>query len=60
MNVDILLYDGFDELDGIAPYEVFDYALTYATEGVKGARVPTMTATATTTPRRRLRDASVT
>ena len=27
MNVDILLYDGFDELDAIGPYEVFDYAL---------------------------------
>jgi transcriptional regulator GlxA family with amidase domain len=33
MNVDILLYDGFDELDGIGPYEVFDYALGYAAEG---------------------------
>lgn len=33
MNVDILLYDGFDELDGIGPYEVFDYALDYAAEG---------------------------
>ncbi|WP_434521845.1 DJ-1/PfpI family protein [Halorubrum sp. AS12] len=33
MNVDILLYDGFDELDAIGPYEVFDYALGYATEG---------------------------
>jgi len=32
MNVDILLYDGFDELDGIGPYEVFDYALEYAAE----------------------------
>ena len=32
MNVDILLYDGFDELDGIVPYEVFDYALGYAAE----------------------------
>ena len=30
MNVDILLYDGFDELDGIGPYEVFDYAFDYA------------------------------
>lgn len=30
MDVDILLYDGFDELDGIGPYEVFDYALEYA------------------------------
>jgi len=28
----ILLYDGFDELDGIGPYEVFDYALGYAAE----------------------------
>ena len=33
MNVDVLLYDGFDELDGIGPYEVFDYALGYAGEG---------------------------
>jgi len=32
MNVDVLLYDGFDELDGIGPYEVFDYALDYAAE----------------------------
>ncbi|WP_050032387.1 DJ-1/PfpI family protein [Halorubrum halophilum] len=32
MDVDILLYDGFDELDGIGPYEVFDYALGYAAE----------------------------
>jgi len=32
MNVDILLYDGFDELDGIGPYEVFDYALGDAAE----------------------------
>ncbi|TKX75103.1 DJ-1/PfpI family protein [Halorubrum sp. GN11_10-6_MGM] len=32
MNVDVLLYDGFDELDGIGPYEVFDYALGYAAE----------------------------
>ncbi|MFC6753281.1 DJ-1/PfpI family protein, partial [Halorubrum tibetense] len=30
MNVDVLLYDGFDELDGIGPYEVFDYAFQYA------------------------------
>ena len=33
VNVDILLYDGFDELDGIGPYEVFDYALDDAAEG---------------------------
>mgnify|MGYP003836177079 CR=1 FL=1 len=33
MNVDVLLYDGFDELDGIGPYEVFDYALDYAAQG---------------------------
>ncbi|OYR81778.1 AraC family transcriptional regulator [Halorubrum sp. E3] len=32
MHIDILLYDGFDELDGIGPYEVFDYALGYAAE----------------------------
>ena len=30
MNVQILLYDGFDELDGIGPYEVFEYAGQYA------------------------------
>ncbi|WP_435075824.1 DJ-1/PfpI family protein [Halorubrum sp. HHNYT27] len=33
MNVDVLLYDGFDELDGIGPYEVFDYALGYVAAG---------------------------
>ena len=33
MEIDILLYDGFDELDGIGPYEVFDYALGYAGDG---------------------------
>ncbi|WP_418280854.1 DJ-1/PfpI family protein [Halorubrum sp. DTA98] len=33
MNVDVLLYDGFDELDGIGPYEVFDYAIGYAADG---------------------------
>ncbi|GAA0540143.1 DJ-1/PfpI family protein [Halorubrum ejinorense] len=33
MNVDVLVYDGFDELDGIGPYEVFDYALEYAADG---------------------------
>ncbi|MWV64124.1 DJ-1/PfpI family protein [Halorubrum sp. JWXQ-INN 858] len=32
MNVDVLLYDGFDELDGIGPYEVFDYAGGYLAE----------------------------
>ena len=32
MRIDILLYDGFDELDGIGPYEVFDYALGYAAD----------------------------
>lgn len=26
MNVDILLYDGFDELDAVAPFEVFENA----------------------------------
>lgn len=36
VNVDILLYDGFDELDGIGPYGVFDYALGYAAEGSDG------------------------
>ena len=40
MNVDILLYDGFDELDAIGPYEVFDYALGYAgPEGERAGRV---------------------
>ncbi|WP_123624472.1 DJ-1/PfpI family protein [Halorubrum sp. CSM-61] len=37
MNIDILLYDGFDELDGIGPYEVFDYALGYAAEAASDA-----------------------
>jgi transcriptional regulator GlxA family with amidase domain len=32
VNVDVLLYDGFDELDGIGPYEVFDYAFGFAAE----------------------------
>ena len=36
MNVDILLYNGFDELDAIGPAEVFDYALGYAAEGETG------------------------
>ncbi len=40
MNVDVLLYDGFDELDGIGPYEVFDYAFQYA---VREADAPTDT-----------------
>ena len=35
MDIDVLLYEGFDELDGIGPYEVFDYALDYA--GADGA-----------------------
>ncbi|QKG93668.1 DJ-1/PfpI family protein [Halorubrum salinarum] len=40
MNVDVLLYDGFDELDGIGPYEVFDYALGYAAaDGERAGRV---------------------
>ncbi|QAU14440.1 hypothetical protein EKH57_16385 [Halorubrum sp. BOL3-1] len=30
VDIDILLYDGVDELDTIAPYEVFDYTLSYA------------------------------
>ena len=30
MNVDVLVYDGFDELDGIGPYEVFDHAFEFA------------------------------
>ncbi|ELZ42820.1 ThiJ/PfpI domain protein [Halorubrum saccharovorum DSM 1137] len=38
MDVDVLLYDGFDELDGVGPYEVFDYALGFAaTEASEGA-----------------------
>ncbi|MFW5916899.1 MAG: DJ-1/PfpI family protein [Halorubrum sp.] len=36
MNIDILVYEGFDELDGIGPYEVFDYALEYAAESETG------------------------
>ncbi|MFD1569763.1 DJ-1/PfpI family protein [Halorubrum laminariae] len=34
MNVDVLVYDGFDELDGIAPYEVFDHAFAGALDDV--------------------------
>jgi len=37
MNVDVLLYDGFDELDAIGPYEVFEYALESAAEGSESA-----------------------
>lgn len=37
MNVDVLVYDGFDELDGIGPYEVFDYAHQYAAEDADSA-----------------------
>jgi len=39
MEIDILLYDGFDELDGIGPYEVFDYALDYAAADGRAGRV---------------------
>jgi transcriptional regulator GlxA family with amidase domain len=47
VNVDILLYDGFDELDGIGPYEVFDYALGYAAEeGADGSGAASDAATA--------------
>ena len=31
-TVHILLYDGFDELDAIGPYEVFDYAREYGAD----------------------------
>ena len=38
MDVDVLVYDGFDELDAIGPYEVFEYAMRYAAEaGQDGA-----------------------
>ncbi|MBP1921521.1 transcriptional regulator GlxA family with amidase domain [Halorubrum alkaliphilum] len=37
MNVDVLLYDGFDELDAIGPYEVFEYALEFAAEESAGS-----------------------
>lgn len=37
MNVDVLLYDGFDELDAIGPYEVFEYALGFAAEESEAA-----------------------
>lgn len=32
MRIDVLLYDGFDELDAIGPYEVFDYAGQYGAD----------------------------
>lgn len=35
MRVQVLLYDGFDELDGIGPYEVFDYAAEYTDGAVE-------------------------
>ncbi|WP_058367014.1 DJ-1/PfpI family protein [Haloparvum sedimenti] len=35
MRVQVLLYDGFDELDGIGPYEVFDYAGEYTDGAVE-------------------------
>jgi transcriptional regulator GlxA family with amidase domain len=44
MNVQILLYDGFDELDGIGPYEVFDYVGQYVDGDVSTAYV-TLTGT---------------
>lgn len=34
MDVGVLIYDGFDELDGIGPYEVFDYASRFAEEPI--------------------------
>ncbi|WP_435196027.1 DJ-1/PfpI family protein [Natronomonas sp. EA1] len=33
MNIEIALYDGFDELDAIAPYEVFANAVRFSEEG---------------------------
>jgi len=50
MEIDILLYDGFDELDGIGPYEVFDYALGYA-GGDTGGRGASVTSRSTTASR---------
>ncbi|WP_224449533.1 DJ-1/PfpI family protein [Haloprofundus salilacus] len=32
MRVDIVLYDGFDELDAVGPYEVFSTAATFGAE----------------------------
>jgi len=32
VKIRILLYDGFDELDAIGPYEVFDYAAEYGAD----------------------------
>jgi len=37
MNVDVVVYDGFDELDGIGPYEVFDHA--FAVDAADAGRV---------------------
>ncbi len=42
MNVDVLLYEGFDELDGIGPYEVFDYAFGYAADDAGRVRYVTL------------------
>ncbi len=42
MDVSILLYDGFDELDAIGPYEVFDTAGTFGAD--LGVRLVTLDA----------------
>lgn len=34
LTVQIVLFDGFDLLDAIAPYEVFCAAATYAENGI--------------------------
>jgi len=39
MNVDVVVYDGFDELDGIGPYEVFDHAFSVAGDAGDAGRV---------------------
>lgn len=35
MEIGVLIYDGFDELDAIGPYEVFDYASRFADESIE-------------------------
>ena len=32
ITIHILLYDGFDELDAVGPYEVFQYAAEYGAD----------------------------
>lgn len=39
VSVEVLLYDGFDELDGVGPYEVFKTARRFREDGDRGLEV---------------------